>query len=1068
MNTLGNLRLTGSITVMAVSMILAACAAPLQGTGPSGPASLSISLSIPAGLPDSGGGGSRILLPGTSSVGFTLTPQGADPIVGTAVLTGLSATVEFRDLPSGKPMDILVEARDALDAVYASYSDTVILRAGANSLPVGLFPVAFTPKPSGWSRGLTGPSTETTFFRFDAPSAGTWTLSALGFDGSAPTGAQYAWSADGRLLPGWNSSTHSATFVAGGAGAAAWSGVTGALAVDFHLARTPVGGMDTGFGSGGGAANRNLLVTNDDAVATVVDSSGRTVIAGTVTKPNGSGTNESTVYLARYLENGLPDKSFGEEGYRYYDIYSAQGEEAIDIAVAGTTLYVMARNIPTSTACVFRVLADGTRDLGFGGSGRVQMDFTALIGTATTHEKGALAVNAAGTAIAVACDLYDSGSSNSYVGLAMLQADGSYISGFGTNGRASADLGASIEYKLVNAVAFQDDGKLLVAGTVAAAETNFFAVRFTATGASDGANFAGAGYNITNTFATANLSGMILMDFDAGSAGQEILLWGNGVRSGNSNSEAALILLNASGIFMSVFGGNGIAYIAANVSYNFTAAGMARGSGNDLYLSYVNDTTKTAYVAKRYMLSSSIATAGDFHGGTDLPFSPTLPYTGLNPRDLARRADGSLALAGSAVRPGDTDTLAAVVASGGASLTGLGEAGALTTTFGYGPLRYQATVALDDGSVLAGGYLLASGTRQAFYDAYGSDGTRTAHVVLHQGGWSASDLGTAAMGPDGAIYLAGTYVMSGTTNIFIYKLNADGTVASYGSSGYASFPLPSMSDVAASAIAVDYSGNAYVGGTYTDFGATETYAFFMRMNGIGSGDGGYGVQVIPEALYQLGTDTITGLALDAAAGRLYACGYAYDMIATGNENAFVAAFDTASKTFDVSFDHDGTADGTYWLGLEARISGTDIDSAAAVMLARDGSVMVAGNARTGMDPFTSVGWTVRLSSAGIIDPGYGDAGAATFTYSEMTGVKAAALHPDGTVLLACSLSPPNPGSSCLVRVRTDGSATRLSATYPAPAGAIPASLNISPAGDLILAGFGFVSGVEYGFLSRIR
>jgi uncharacterized delta-60 repeat protein len=156
--------------------------------------------------------------------------------------------------------------------------------------------------------------------------------------------------------------------------------VTGSLTIDgveqgVTLWRfNPDGTLDTTFGEGG-MVTRNDAVTDraDTATAVATDDAGRVLVTGAIYRPvtiNEHTINVNVMTIWCFAPDGEPDKSFGENGrvvWRQDPPHTSGGGIRIDaesrIVVSGT--------VSSRGSAVWRYLPDGTPDDSFGEDGYV-------------------------------------------------------------------------------------------------------------------------------------------------------------------------------------------------------------------------------------------------------------------------------------------------------------------------------------------------------------------------------------------------------------------------------------------------------------------------------------------------------------------------------------------------------------------------------------------------------------------------------------------------------------------------------------------------------------------------
>jgi uncharacterized delta-60 repeat protein len=156
--------------------------------------------------------------------------------------------------------------------------------------------------------------------------------------------------------------------------------VAGTSGGDFVVARYLSNGvLDTSF-NGTGLATTNFGGI-DRATTLALQHDGKIVAAGfTVASPTGS---TRFAGLARYLQNGLPDPTFGDDGKVLIDFGGDRGNQANALAlqpdgkivVAGTASTNISNTQSASNFALARFLPNGALDTRFGDKGTVITDF---------------------------------------------------------------------------------------------------------------------------------------------------------------------------------------------------------------------------------------------------------------------------------------------------------------------------------------------------------------------------------------------------------------------------------------------------------------------------------------------------------------------------------------------------------------------------------------------------------------------------------------------------------------------------------------------------------------------
>ncbi len=244
------------------------------------------------------------------------------------------------------------------------------------------------------------------------------------------------------------------------AGLAARTGVAGADN-DFALARyLDDGTLDTSFG-GDGIVTSDLGTRTDIARALVVQPDGRIVVAGTV---------DDDVALVRYGDDGEVDTTFGRNGVTITEFGSDDFANGVALTSDGRILvagHTLGTGLNTDFA-LMRYGSDGALDESFGKGGIVTTD----IGGGDDFGEG-LTVDTAGRIVVVG-----RATSSTILDMAVVRYDGNGTldAGFGENGIVEADFHGSGEFG--QDVAIQADGKIVAAGyTANGIDTEFALIR---------------------------------------------------------------------------------------------------------------------------------------------------------------------------------------------------------------------------------------------------------------------------------------------------------------------------------------------------------------------------------------------------------------------------------------------------------------------------------------------------------------------------------------------------------------------------------------------------------------
>ena len=253
---------------------------------------------------------------------------------------------------------------------------------------------------------------------------------------------------------------------------------------DIALARyDDDGSLDESFGDQGIVTGAVAGIAND----VTIQPDGKIVVAGTRSRNDPAGIDFGDIVVARFLDTGTPDPSFGLGGQLTTDVGQVTNE-AQNVVVQPDDAIVVSgssRN-PGSNGVgidhhtdVVRYLSDGQPDGSFGTGGEVTLADTLAGNDLVLQPDGPLVL--VGTEDAAVPPALPSSTTELLV--VRLEADGDPDPDFGTDG--FADLGISGQGDTANAAALQADGSIVVAGTAQSINPNFAVARFTAGGEVD-------------------------------------------------------------------------------------------------------------------------------------------------------------------------------------------------------------------------------------------------------------------------------------------------------------------------------------------------------------------------------------------------------------------------------------------------------------------------------------------------------------------------------------------------------------------------------------------------------
>ncbi|HEX4611208.1 MAG TPA: Ig-like domain-containing protein, partial [Urbifossiella sp.] len=237
----------------------------------------------------------------------------------------------------------------------------------------------------------------------------------------------------------------------------------GSSGEDFTISRlTSDGRLDSGFGTGGVVTFD--LGGFDMPAAIALQPDGSVVVAGTANLDT-----SGDFAVVRLTPAGHLDPSFGSGGIAKID-FGGTNDEAVGVAVQADGTILIGGDSNHAFAAV-RLTSAGQLDPTFGTGGRV------VDGTGPAVTSHGMVIQSGGK-IVLAGD-----SQSGLTGEAVrFTAAGQLDPTFGTGGRAGAGFGA---LQVVNDVALQADGKLILAGTTGLTNQDFAAARLTADGQPD-------------------------------------------------------------------------------------------------------------------------------------------------------------------------------------------------------------------------------------------------------------------------------------------------------------------------------------------------------------------------------------------------------------------------------------------------------------------------------------------------------------------------------------------------------------------------------------------------------
>ncbi|HLL16743.1 MAG TPA: Calx-beta domain-containing protein [Pyrinomonadaceae bacterium] len=715
--------------------------------------------------------------------------------------------------------------------------------------------------------------------------------------------------------------------------------VAGSSGSDFALARYNAdGSLDTTFGTGGRVHTDFPLAQGGFANALVIQPDGKIVLAGSANSPDEFFS--SAFALARYNPDGSLDTSFDSDGLVITSFPGASAD-ANDLVLQPDGKLVVAgtrrdNTNPQNVFALARYNADGSLDNTFDSDGRATVD----IAGGTFEEGHGVGLQADGRIVVV-------GLGNSVFAVARLNANGSPDNTFDTDGQVTTELGEAFEQ--AQAVAFQTDGRIVVAGQLAtsvAANMNFGLVRYNTDGSLD------------NTF---DSDGKVIVDFGLVDAANDLVIQTDGkiVAVGSAGtlpngSFFALARLNTTGSLDTSFDGDGkVLTDNSDARFNLGAQGVVlQPDGKIVVAGDDNSTGQSDFGVYRYNTDGSLDASFDGDGKTITDF----PLNDETIEQLLIQPDGK------------------IVAVGRAN-PGIRIAGRQDLNFQLA--RYNPDGSLDT-SFGTGGLVSTGFARDTDDFAY-----------------------AAALQPDGKIVVAGQtgphFSQFGggptfDTSFGIARYNADGSLDStFGTGGLATVDFASGNNNAAHdsarAVAIQPDGKIVLAGS----------GFFVefklaRLNPDGSLDSGTAGDTTPGDMFGTGGKVTTDFGEQEEAA---------NAVLIQPDGKIVAAGISGDNFALARYNPDGSLD-TTGFGTGGKVT-TDfaggLDAIKSIVLQPDGKIVAGGDATTSSN--NSDFALARYNTNGSLDTtNFGTGGKVTTDFGGFDAANDIALQADGRIVAA--------------------------------------------------------------------
>jgi uncharacterized delta-60 repeat protein len=285
---------------------------------------------------------------------------------------------------------------------------------------------------------------------------------------------------------------------------------------------------------------------------------------------------------------------------------------------------------------------DGSLDSTFGGDGRVTTNFTGEADAAS-----AVVVQCDGKIVAAGGAGFSDTDFDTVMAVARYDIDGSLDTSFGGDGRVTTDLTST--YDQANAIALQDDGKIVVAGYADAAGSTpkFGLVRYKTDGSLD-RSFGSRGKVLTSVgYGAAAFGVAVQRDGKIVVSGETLI--------GESDTAFALVRYKSDGSLDKTFGGNG------KVTTNFTSGADANNAvaiqadGEIVASGGANAGPHSVFALARYDTDGTLDPSFGRHGKVTTAFTR---HGDFAEEGLCIQPDGKIVAAGVAGAEGVNPTFA--------------------------------------------------------------------------------------------------------------------------------------------------------------------------------------------------------------------------------------------------------------------------------------------------------------------------------------------------------------------------------------------------------------------------
>jgi len=599
---------------------------------------------------------------------------------------------------------------------------------------------------------------------------------------------------------------------------------------------------------------------------------------------------------------------------------------------------------------------------------------------------------------------------------ARINVNGKLDKSFAGDGTQNIDFSASDDH--MNAIAIQSDGKIVTAGfTYKYGQSDFAMVRLNTDGTTDN-SFSGDGKQTTDFGRPYEIANAIALN------GSSIFV--AGYSAGGSNAtDAAIACYRPEGYLDTWFSGNGKMLIAPGAANVITSIAI---SGNRIFF---GGNTRTNIGDYDFMIISMFSDGymNSSWGVGGIVKTDIGTHTGDGIEALITQPDGKVIAGGRSGLSNTSFSLVRYTVSGAIDNSFSG--GKVITPIGPANDYLMSLALRSNGQILAAGYVSAIGSPSIYAAVlYNPNGTLNSSldadgILTDCKPTNTTRFQASVVQPDGKLivvgYTAFTLNSMSNSDIAVARYDPDGSLdRTFSNDGLLTIDIGRIDG--ANCVALQPDGKILVGGQALNTGSPqymENMDFaLVRINSDGtlddsfSGDGkvmtdfrGYGDGAYDMALLPDGKIVLTGTSIYG----LYNSPYVYT-VALARYNS------------------DGTIDNTFGEQGKTLAMFSTNDFGNSLMVQPDGKLLVAGTynyAGLGSSSFL----LARFNSNGTLDNSFDGDGWANTRITGFDEVRAAALQPDGKIVLAGQAGI-NPGGYldfiryydlALVRYNKDGS-----------------------------------------------